>query len=133
MSASKRWYGNGGRVILELHGSALVKHEQSRYRLRIMQCMGHAIDEATLQEALQLGATEIFINEDNRRLVWAADLKEILGKSQIKVIAGIRRRCFDLRHFELVEGLAPAWYPKRNQEASEAEAEQLSLFEGVSP
>lgn len=115
---------------MELHGSALVKHEQSKYRLRIMQCMGHAIDEATLQEALRLGATEIFINEDNRRLVWAADLKEILGKSQIKVIAGIRRRCFDLRHFELVEGLAPAWYPKRNQEASEAEAEQLSLFEG---
>ena len=131
MSASKRWYGNGGRVVLELHGSALVKHEQSRYRLRIMQCMGHAIDEATLQEALRLGATEIFINEDNRRLVWAADLKEILGKSQIKVIAGIRRRCFDLRQFELVEGIAPAWYPKRNQETSEAE--QLSLFEGVSP
>ena len=131
MSASKRWYGNGGRVVLELHGSALVKHEQSRYRLRIMQCMGHAIDEATLREALRLGATEIFINEDNRRLVWVADLKEILGKSQIKVIAGIRRRCFDLRQFEIVEGIAPAWYPKRNQETSEAE--QLSLFEGVSP
>ena len=131
MSASKRWYGNGGRVVLELHGSALVKHEQSRYRLRIMQCMGHAIDEATLQEALRLGATEIFINEDNRRLVWVADLKEILPKSQIKVIAGIRRRCFDLRQFEIVEGIAPAWYPKRNQETSEAE--QLSLFEGVSP
>ena len=118
---------------MELHGSALVKHEQSRYRLRIMQCMGHAIDEATLQEALRLGATELYFNEDNRRLVWAADLKEILPKSQIKTIAGIRRRCFDLRHFELVEGLAPAWYPKRNQEASEAEAEQLSLFAGVSP
>ena len=131
MSASKRWYGNGGRVVLELHGSALVKHEQSRYRLRIMQCMGHAIDEATLQEALRLGATEIFINEDNRRLVWAADLKEILPKSQIRAIAGIRRRCFDLRQFEIVEGIAPAWYPKRNQEASKAE--QVSLFGGVSP
>lgn len=131
MSASKRWYGNGGRVVLELHEFTLVKHERSKDRLRIMQCMGHAIDEATLQEALRLGATEIFINEDNRRLVWAADLKEILGKSQIKVIAGIRRRCFDLRQFDLVEGIAPAWYPKRNQETSEAE--QLSLFEGVSP
>lgn len=116
---------------MELHGAALVKHERSKDRLRIMQYMGHAIDEATLQEALRLGATEIFINEDNRRLVWAADLKEILGKSQIKVIAGIRRRCFDLRQFEIVEGIAPAWYPKRNQETSEAE--QLSLFEGVSP
>ena len=116
---------------MELHGSALVKHEQSKYRLRIMQCMGHAIDEATLQEALRLGATEIFINEDNRRLVWVADLKEILPKSQIRAIAGIRRRCFDLRQFEIVEGIAPAWYPKRNQETSEAE--QLSLFEGVSP
>lgn len=131
MSASKRWYGNGGRVVLELHGAALVKHERSKDRLRIMQYMGHAIDEATLQEALRLGATEIFINEDNRRLVWVADLKEILPKSQIKVIAGIRRRCFDLRRFEIVEGIAPAWYPKRNHEASEAE--QLSLFEGVSP
>ena len=131
MSASKRWYGNGGRVVLELHGSALVKHERSKDRLRIMQYMGHAIDEATLQEALRLGATEIFINEDNRRLVWVADLKEVLPKSQIKVIAGIRRRCFDLRLFEIVEGIAPAWYPKRNQEASKAE--QLSLFEGVSP
>ncbi len=131
MSASKRWCGNGGRVVLELHGSALVKHEKAKDRLRIMQFMGHAIDEATLQEALRLGATEIFINEDNRRLVWAADLKEILGKSQIKVIAGIRRRCFDLRLFTVVEGIAPAWYPKRNQETSEAE--QLSLFEGVSP
>lgn len=130
MSASKRWFGNGGRVVLELHGSALVKHEQSKYRLRIMQCMGHAIDEATLQEALRLGATEIFINEDNRRLVWAADLKEILPKSQIRAIAGIRRRCFDLRQFDLVEGIAPAWYP-RQQKTSEAE--QLSLFEGVSP
>jgi hypothetical protein len=131
MSASKRWYGNGGRVVLELHGSALVKHERSKDRLRIMQYMGHAIDEATLQEALRLGATELYFNEDNRRLVWAADLKEILPKSQIKVIAGIRRRCFDLRRFEIVEGIAPAWYPKRNQEASKAE--QLSLFEGVSP
>ena len=131
MSASKRWYGNGGRVVLELHGSALVKHEKAKDRLRIMQYMGHAIDEATLQEALRLGATEIFINEDSRRLVWVADLKEILPKSQIRVIAGIRRRCFDLRRFEIVEGIAPAWYPKRNQEASKAE--QLSLFEGVSP
>jgi len=131
MSASKRWFGNGGRVVLELHGSALVKHEQSRYRLRIMQCMGHAIDEATLQEALRLDATELYFNEDNRRLVWAADLKEILPKSQIKTIAGIRRRCFDLRQFDLVEGIAPAWYPKRNQETSEAE--QLNLFKGVSP
>ena len=131
MSASKRWHGNGGRVVMELHGSALVKHERSKDRLRIMQCMGHAIDEATLQEALRLGATEIFINEDNRRLVWVADLKEILVKSPIKAIAGIRRRCFDLRQFEIVEGIAPAWYPKRNQEASKAE--QLSLFAGVSP
>lgn len=131
MSASKRWHGNGGRVVMELHGSALVKHERSKDRLRIMQCMGHAIDEATLQEALRLGATEIFINEDSRRLVWAADLKEILPKSQIRAIAGIRRRCFDLRQFEIVEGIAPAWYPKRNHEASEAE--QLNLFEGVSP
>lgn len=131
MSASKRWYGNGGRVVLELHGSALVKHEKSMYRLRIMNCMGHAIDEATLQEALSLGATELFINEDSRRLVWAADMKEILCKAQIRTIAGIRRRCFDLRDFDLVEGIAPAWYPKRNQETSEAE--QLSLFAGVSP
>ena len=131
MSASKRWYGNGGRVVLELHGSSLVKHERSKDRLRIMQCMGHGVDESSLQEALRLGATEIFINEDNRRLVWAADLKEILPKSQIRAIAGIRRRCFDLRRFEIVEGIAPAWYPKRNQEASKAE--QLSLFEGVSP
>ena len=131
MSASKRWYGNGGRVILELHGSTLVKHERSKDRLRIMLCMGHGVDESSLQEALRLGATEIYFNEDNRHLVWVADLKEILGKSQIKVIAGIRRRCFDLRQFELVEGIAPAWYPKRNQEASKAE--QLSLFEGVSP
>lgn len=131
MSASKRWHGNGGRVVLELHGAALVKHERSKDRLRIMQYMGHAIDEATLQEALRLGATEIYFNEDSRRLVWAADLKEILPKSQIKVIAGIRRRCFDLRQFAVVEGIAPAWYPKRNQEASKAE--QLSLFEGVSP
>ena len=130
MSASKRWYGNGGRVILELHGSALVKHERSKDRLRIMLCMGHGVDESSLQEALRLGATEIYFNEDNRRLVWAADLKEILGKSQIKVIAGIRRRCFDLRQFDLVEGIAPAWYP-RQQKTSEAE--QLSLFEGVSP
>ena len=131
MSASKRWYGNGGRVVLELHGSALVKRERSKDRLRIMQCMGHGVDESSLQEALRLGATEIYFNEDNRRLVWAADLKEILPKSQIKVIAGIRRRCFDLRQFEIVEGIAPAWYPKRNHEASEAE--QLNLFEGVSP
>ena len=131
MSASKRWYGNGGRVVLELHGSALVKHERSKDRLRIMQFMGHGVDESSLQEALRLGATEIFINEDNRRLVWVADLKEILVKSPIKAIAGIRRRCFDLRQFEIVEGIAPAWYPKRNQETSEAE--QLSLFEGVSP
>ena len=131
MSASKRWYGNGGRVVLELHGSALVKHERSKDRLRIMQFMGHGVDESSLQEALRLGATEIYFNEDNRHLVWVADLKEILGKSQIKVIAGIRRRCFDLRQFELVEGIAPAWYPRRNQEASKAE--QLSLFEGVSP
>ena len=130
MSASKRWYGNGGRVVLELHGSALVKHERSKDRLRIMQFMGHGVDESSLQEALRLGATEIYFNEDNRRLVWAADLKEILPKSQIKVIAGIRRRCFDLRQFELVEGIAPAWYP-RQQKTSEAE--QLSLFEGVSP
>ena len=131
MSASKRWYGNGGRVVLELHGSKLVKHERSKDRLRIMQCMGHGVDESSLQEALRLSATEIYINEDNRRLVWAADLKEILPKSQIKVIAGIRRRCFDLRQFKLVEGIAPAWYPRRNQEASKAE--QLSLFAGVSP
>ena len=131
MSASKRWHGNGGRVVMELHGSALVKHERSKDRLRIMQCMGHAIDEATLQEALRLGATELYFNEDNRRLVWVADLKEILVKSPIKAIAGIRRRCFDLRQFEIVEGIAPAWYPKRNQEASKAE--QVSLFGGVSP
>ena len=130
MSASKRWYGNGGRVVLELHGTALVKHEKAKDRLRIMQLMGHGVDESSLQEALRLGATEIFINEDNRRLVWVADLKEILPKSQIKVIAGIRRRCFDLRQFELVEGIAPAWYP-RQQKTSEAE--QLSLFGGVSP
>ena len=130
MSASKRWYGNGGRVVLELHGTALVKHEKAKDRLRIMQLMGHGVDESSLQEALRLGATEIFINEDSRRLVWAADLKEILPKSQIKVIAGIRRRCFDLRQFDLVEGIAPAWYP-RQQKTSEAE--QLSLFEGVSP
>ena len=116
---------------MELHGSKLVKHERSKDRLRIMQLMGHGVDESSLQEALRLSATEIYINEDNRRLVWAADLKEILPKSQIKVIAGIRRRCFDLRQFEIVEGIAPAWYPKRNQETSEAE--QLSLFEGVSP
>ena len=130
MSASKRWYGNGGRVVLELHGFKLVKHERSKDRLRIMQLMGHGVDESSLQEALRLGATEIFINEDNRRLVWAADLKEILPKSQIRAIAGIRRRCFDLRRFEIVEGIAPAWYP-RQQKTSEAE--QLSLFEGVSP
>ena len=130
MSASKRWYGNGGRVVLELHESAIVKHERSKDRLRIMQCMGHGVDESSLQEALRLGATEIYFNEDNRRLVWAADLKEILPKSQIKVIAGIRRRCFDLRRFKIVEGIAPAWYP-RQQKTSEAE--QLNLFEGVSP
>lgn len=116
---------------MELHGSALVKHERSKDRLRIMQYMGHAIDEATIQEALRLGATEIYFNEDSRRLVWAADLKEILVKSPIKTIAGVRRRCFDLRLFTVVEGIAPAWYPKRNQETSEAE--QLNLFEGVSP
>lgn len=115
---------------MELHGSALVKHEKAKDRLRIMQLMGHGVDESSLQEALRLGATEIFINEDNRRLVWAADLKEILPKSQIRAIAGIRRRCFDLRQFDLVEGIAPAWYP-RQQKTSEAE--QLNLFEGVSP
>ena len=115
---------------MELHGSAVVKHERSKDRLRIMQLMGHGVDESSLQEALRLGATEIFINEDNRRLVWVADLKEILVKSPIKAIAGIRRRCFDLRQFELVEGIAPAWYP-RQQKTSEAE--QLSLFGGVSP
>ena len=131
MSASKQWYGNGGRVVLELHGSALVKHERSKDRLQVMSLMGHGVDESSLQEALRLGATEIYFNEDNRRLVWVADLKEILVKSPIKAIAGIRRRCFDLRQFEIVEGIAPAWYPKRNQETSEAE--QLSLFEGVSP
>ena len=130
MSASKRWYGNGGRVVLELHGSALVKHERSKDRLRIMQFMGHGVDESSLQEALRLGATEIYFNEDSRHLVWVADLKEILVKSPIKAIAGIRRRCFDLRQFEIVEGIAPAWYP-RQQKTSEAE--QLSLFEGVSP
>lgn len=132
MTADKLWHGNGGKVILELHGSNLVKFERARDRLRIMGGMGHGLDESMLQEAISLGANMMFINEDHRSFVWQANLQEVLAKSRIRTIGNIRRRCFDLRHFDLVEGIAPAWYPKRNLETSETQAEQLSLFAGAS-
>jgi hypothetical protein len=102
----KQWDGNRGKIVLELRGEVLVKHERSKDRLRVLGGKGHAVDESMIQEALLLGAKEIYINEDSRRLVWRADL---LGtKPDVRTIARIRRRCFDLRLFELVEGVERA-------------------------
>jgi hypothetical protein len=42
--------------VLELRGEALIKHERSKDRLRVLGGKGHAIDESMLQEALRLGA-----------------------------------------------------------------------------
>lgn len=132
MSARKHWYGNRGKIVLELHGDALVKHERSKDRLRVLGEKGHAVDEAMFQEALSLGAKEIFINEDSRRLVWRAKLADI--RPDVRTIAGIRRRCFDLRYFELVEGLsnAPEWYinrPRTEEPTKKPQSAQLGLFE----
>ncbi|WP_029165549.1 MULTISPECIES: hypothetical protein [Aminiphilus] len=123
----KRWYGNRGKIVLELRGEALIKHERSKDRLRVLGGKGHAIDESMLQEALRLGAKVLYINEDSRRLVWRADLRDI--KPDVRTIAGIRRRCFDLRFFELVEGVEHApewWYVKRPPKR--LEPAQLGLF-----
>lgn len=131
MTARKHWYGNRGKIVLELHGDALVKHERSKDRLRVLGEKGHAVDEAMFQEALSLGAKEIFINEDSRRLVWRANLADI--RPDVRTIAGIRRRCFNLCFFELVEGIehAPEWYinrPRTEEKAIEPPQEQGLLF-----
>ncbi len=130
MTARKHWYGNHGRIVLELHGGALVKHEHSKDRLRVLGEKGHAIDEQMYQEALSLGARELFINEDSRRLVWRADIADL--PRDVRTIAGVRRRCFDLRNFDLVEGVedAPGWYQFRPREEKPIEPprEQGLLF-----
>ena len=131
MTARKHWYGNHGKIVLELHGGALVKHEHSKDRLRVLGEKGHAIDEQMYQEALSLGAKEIFINEDSRRLVWRAKLADI--RPDVRTIAGVRRRCFDLRNFDLVEGIehAPEWYvnrPREERKQKEPPREQGLLF-----
>lgn len=131
MTARKHWYGNHGRIVLELHGNALVKHERSKDRLRVLGDKGHAVDESMIQEAISLGAKEIFINEDSRRLVWRAKLADI--RPDVRTIAGVRRRCFNLCFFELVEGIehAPEWYvnrPREEQKQKEPPREQGLLF-----
>jgi len=132
MTARKHWYGNRGKIVLELHGDALVKHEKSKDRLRVLSEKGHAVDECMIQEALSLGAKEIYINEDSRRLVWRAKLADIIP--DVRTIAGIRRRCFDLCLFELVEGIenAPEWYihrPRTEEPPKKPQSSQLGLFE----
>ena len=132
MSARKHWYGNRGKIVLELHGDALVKHEKSKDRLHVLGDKGHAVDEYMMQEALSLGAKEIFINEDSRRLVWRAKLADI--KPDVRTIAGVRRRCFNLCFFELVEGIenAPEWYvnrPRTEEPTKKPQSSQLGLFE----
>ena len=131
MTARKHWYGNRGKIVLELHGDALVKHEKSKDRLRVLGDKGHAVDESMIQEALSLGAKEIFINEDSRRLVWRAKLADI--KPDVRTIAGVRRRCFNLCFFELVEGVenAPEWYvnrPRTEEPRKQPQSSQLGLF-----
>jgi hypothetical protein len=130
MTAVKQWRGNHGRIVLELYGDALVKHERSKDRLRVLGETGHAIDEQMYREAVSLGARELFINEDSRRLVWRAKLADI--KPDVRTIAGVRRRCFDLRNFDLVEGVedAPGWYQFRPREEKPIEPprEQGLLF-----
>ena len=131
MTARKHWYGNHGKIVLELHGENLVKHERSKDRLRVLGEAGHAVDECMIQEALSLGAKEIFINEDSRRLVWRAKLADI--RPDVRTIAGVRRRCFNLCFFELVEGVenAPEWYinrPREEQKQKEPPREQGLLF-----
>ena len=131
MTARKHWYGNRGKIVLELHGGALVKHEHSKDRLRVLGEKGHAIDEQMYQEALSLGARELFINEDSRRLVWRADIADL--PRDVRTIAGVRRRCFNLCFFELVEGIehAPEWYvnrPREEQKQKEPPREQGVLF-----
>ena len=135
MTARKHWYGNRGKIVLELHGENLVKHERSKDRLRVLGEKGHAIDESMYQEAVSLGARELFINEDSRRLVWRAKLADI--RPDVRTIAGVRRRCFDLRLFELVEGVenAPEWYinrPRTEEPRKRPEPAQLGLF-GATP
>ncbi len=131
MTARKHWYGNHGRIVLELHGENLVKHEKSKDRLRVLGEKGHAIDESMYQEAVSLGARELFINEDSRRLVWRADIADL--PRDVRTIAGVRRRCFNLCFFELVEGVerAPEWYvnrPREEQKQKEPPREQGVLF-----
>jgi len=131
MTARKHWYGNHGKIVLELHGENLVKHEKSKDRLRVLGEKGHAIDEQMYQEALSLGARELFINEDSRRLVWRADIADL--PRDVRTIAGVRRRCFNLCFFELVEGIehAPEWYvnrPREEQKQKEPPREQGLLF-----
>ena len=135
MTARKHWYGNRVKIVLELHGDALVKHERSKDRLRVLGEKGHAIDEQMYQEAISLGAKEIFINEDSRRLVWRADIADL--PRDVRTIAGVRRRCFNLCFFELVEGVenAPTWYvnrPRTEEPPKRPEPAQLGLF-GATP
>ena len=131
MTARKHWYGNHGRIVLELYGDALVKHERSKDRLHVLADRGHAVDECMIQEALSLGAKEIFINEDSRRLVWRADIADL--PRDVRTIAGVRRRCFNLCFFELVEGIehAPEWYinrPRTEEPTKKPQSAQLGLF-----
>ena len=134
----KVWHGNHGKVVLQLFDNgSLVKHEKSVHRLTSLGGMGHGIDAYMVDEAISLGAKSLYISEDGQRIVWEAELEKVMPLSVIKNICGIRRRCFDLRHFSIVKGIenAPSWYINRPVEKPKPEqpkVEQLSLFE-VSP
>ncbi len=133
MKAIKHWYGNG-KIVLELHDNgALVKHERSKDRLRILGGMAHAIDADMVDEAIALGAETLFISEDGQKIVWEAGLSEVMPLSTIKNIRGIRRRCFDLRNFSIAKGIenAPSWYLFKAAEKEpkpEPKSEQLVMF-----
>ena len=73
MKAIKHWYGNG-KIVLELHDNgALVKHERSKDRLRILEAW-RAIDADMVDEAIALGAEDPFYlrgRTKNRLGSWA--------------------------------------------------------------
>ena len=137
MKPVKHWYGNGKVVLQLFDNGSLVKFEKAKDRLTTLGGMGHAIDIDMMEEAVALGAKTFYISEDGQRIVWEAELERVMPLSVIKNICGIRRRCFDLRHFSIVKGIesAPSWYINRPVEKPKPEqpkVEQLSLFE-VSP
>lgn len=132
MKPIKQWHGNG-KVVLQLFDNGnLVKFEKAKDRLRVLSGMGHGIDEAMIREALFLGAKTLFISEDSQKIVWRAELEEVMPISQVRTICGIRRRCFDLRLFTIVKGIedAPNWYVSRPaaKPKPEPKGEQMTMF-----